>query len=122
MSDSKSQAKVAVITGASSGTLSPGSLRVHKSHSSDYIPHDSGTGIGKTTAITFAKAGWSVVLFARRADRLHETVSECPDAEKTLIVQGNVTDEAAVERLFKEAVERFGMSFPSRNERGGLLP
>ncbi|KAI0768898.1 short-chain dehydrogenase/reductase SDR [Irpex lacteus] len=83
MSDTKPQAKVAVITGASSG-------------------------IGKTTAITFAKAGWSVVLFARRADRLHETVSECPDAEKTLIVQGDVTDEAAVERLFKEAVERFG--------------
>ncbi|KAI0737015.1 hypothetical protein BC629DRAFT_1600646 [Irpex lacteus] len=83
MSDTSPRTKVAVITGASSG-------------------------IGKTTAITFAKAGWSVLLFARRADRLQETVSECPDAEKTLVVQGDVTDEATVERLFEDAVARFG--------------
>ncbi|KAI0088491.1 short-chain dehydrogenase/reductase SDR [Irpex rosettiformis] len=83
MSGSDSQVKVIVITGASSG-------------------------IGRITAITFAKAGWSVVLFARRADRLQETVTECPDPGKTLIVQGDVTDEAAVLRLFASAVERFG--------------
>lgn len=68
------------------------------------------SGIGRVTAITFAKAGWAVVLFARRADRLQETVAGCPDSENTLIVQGDVTDEAAVSRLFASAVERFGMS------------
>ena len=66
-------------------------------------------GIGRITAITFAKAGWAVVLFARRADRLQETVAQCPDSQNTLIVQGDVTDEVAVSRLFASAVERFGV-------------
>ncbi|KAI0345651.1 short-chain dehydrogenase/reductase SDR [Trametopsis cervina] len=77
------ESKVAVITGASSG-------------------------IGQVTAITFAQGGWSVVLFARRLELLQETQAQCPDPEKVLLIQGDVTSEEAVIKLFKSAVDKFG--------------
>ncbi|KAI0682805.1 short-chain dehydrogenase/reductase SDR [Cytidiella melzeri] len=79
----KPLAKVAVITGASAG-------------------------IGRATAVTLASAGWSVVLFARRAEQLEETKALCPDPSKCLLVQGDVTNEAEVIKLFASAVEQFG--------------
>lgn len=77
------EGKVAVITGASSG-------------------------IGRSTAIALAEAGWSLVLFARRADKLQDTQAQCPRPDKVLLVNGDVTDELAVIVLFKAAVQRFG--------------
>ncbi|GJE91931.1 SDR family oxidoreductase [Phanerochaete sordida] len=75
--------KVAVITGASSG-------------------------IGKATAVALAKAGWSLVLFARRADALRETQAQCPHPDKVLLVPGDVTNEQQVIDLFQTAVQHFG--------------
>lgn len=39
-------------------------------------------GIGKSTAILFAKAGANVVLTARREDKLNETLAQCQEAVK----------------------------------------
>jgi len=75
--------KVAIITGASSG-------------------------IGKASAIALAKAGWSLVLFARRADALRETQAQCPHPDKVLVVAGDVTSEESVTGLFQAAVQQFG--------------
>ncbi|EKM49719.1 uncharacterized protein PHACADRAFT_106340 [Phanerochaete carnosa HHB-10118-sp] len=75
--------KVAVVTGASSG-------------------------IGKASAIALAKAGWSLVLFARRTDALRETQAECPHPDKVLLITGDVTSEESVIELFQTAVQRFG--------------
>ena len=65
-------------------------------------------GIGRSTAIALAEAGWSLVLFARRADKLQDTQAQCPNPDKVLLVNGDVTDEVAVVGLFKSAVQRFG--------------
>ena len=78
------QGRVVVITGASSG-------------------------IGAACALAFAARGARVVLAARRAERLTALVDRiAASGGEALAVATDVTDEAAVERLFAQAVERFG--------------
>ncbi|KAH8085945.1 short-chain dehydrogenase/reductase SDR [Cristinia sonorae] len=83
MSDSTSSHKVAIVTGSSSG-------------------------VGRATAIALNKAGWSVVLFARRAEQLQETRSLCPNPDKVVCFTGDVASERSVEELFKFAAQSFG--------------
>lgn len=66
-------------------------------------------GIGRASAIALSKAGWSIVLFARRINDLNETKSQCIDSEKVHVVQGNVTDEEDVAKLFQTTISHFGM-------------
>ncbi|KAF7330917.1 hypothetical protein MVEN_02431400 [Mycena venus] len=60
------------------------------------------TGIGRESAIALSKAGWNVVLTARRADALHETSLLCQSSESCMILAGDVKDEDFVKRLFTE--------------------
>ena len=64
------------------------------------------SGIGEACAVAFAEKGASVVLAARRAERLAGLVERLGDA--ALAVTTDVTDEAAVQNLFDRAIERFG--------------
>ena len=78
------EGRVAVVTGASSG-------------------------IGEACALAFAAKGAKVVLAARRAERLSSLVERIEGAGgEALAVATDVTDEAAVEDLFAQAVGRFG--------------
>ncbi len=63
------------------------------------------SGIGAATARLLGAAGASVVLAARRADRLNTLEAELPDA---LAVPTDVTDPEQVGRLVDCAIERFG--------------
>lgn len=63
-------------------------------------------GIGRTTAITLSKAGWHVVLVARREAELNAAAKECPTS--SLVVAGDVTDEVFATTVFEKAVEKFG--------------
>ena len=83
-----------------------GNLSVHQSSSSLCVKRACFTGIGRITSIALSQAGWNVVLFARRADELRIAATECPG--KTLVVPGDVANEADVVRLFAEAVKAFG--------------
>lgn len=49
------------------------------------------------------------MLFARRAEKLKEVQEQCPGPESVLAVEGDVSNEKDVVRLFEEAVKRFGM-------------
>lgn len=51
-------------------------------------------------------------MFARRLNDLNETKSLCADPEKCLVVEGDVTSEDDVVRLFKDAVNKFGTYAP----------
>ncbi|MXP25120.1 SDR family NAD(P)-dependent oxidoreductase [Altererythrobacter indicus] len=78
------QGRVAVVTGASSG-------------------------IGESCAISFVEKGAKVVLAARRAERLEALVKRIEDmGGQALAVATDVTDEAAVQNLFDQAMAKFG--------------
>ena len=67
------------------------------------------SGIGKACALEFTRKGASVVLAARRAERLAGLVEEIEGmGGAALAVTTDVTDEAAVANLFAQAVARFG--------------
>ncbi|NQW19066.1 MAG: SDR family oxidoreductase [Chloroflexi bacterium] len=69
-----------------------------------------GSGIGKGIATALAGEGSSIVIAARDAERLTATANEitASTGSDVLTVQTDVTDEAAVKRLFQSTMERFG--------------
>lgn len=68
------------------------------------------SGIGRETARALADDGASVVLAARREERLEELAAalETDYGIETLVVPTDVTDEEAVEDLVERTVETFG--------------
>lgn len=68
------------------------------------------SGIGRATAVEFARRGAIVVLAARRERLLHEVMRECKElsGRDALAVPTNVTDEVAVQSLARAAFEHFG--------------
>lgn len=78
-------------------------------------------GIGRATALAFARAGASVVITARGEG---PAGTACAAIEalgaQVLFVQGNTRDEADVMRAVRAAVERFGrLDFAINNAGGG---
>ncbi len=67
------------------------------------------SGIGRETALRFARSGARVVAAGRRKERLLELVSEIESkGGEALAVQTDVAEQKQVERLIAKAVERFG--------------
>lgn len=67
------------------------------------------SGIGEATARLLAKSGASVVLGARRTDRLEKLVSQIrADGGKAEAIALDVTDRASAEAFARGAVERYG--------------
>ena len=91
------EGKVVVITGASSG-------------------------LGESTARHLAQRGASVVLGARRLDRINALAAELTaSGHPALAVQTDVTDRAQVQRLVNAAIARFGRIDVMINN-AGLMP
>lgn len=67
------------------------------------------TGIGRATALLFAREGAAVVVAARRKEQLDELVSEIETAGgRARAVVGDVTDEKHAQTLVDVAVDHFG--------------
>ncbi|MDO9711725.1 SDR family oxidoreductase [Paracraurococcus lichenis] len=67
------------------------------------------SGIGKASALAFARAGARLVLAARRAEPLEETARECRQlGAEAIAVVTDVTDEVAVQALAQAAIEAHG--------------
>ncbi len=67
------------------------------------------SGLGRETAVQFAREGCVVILAARRGEALEETARLCRDAGgEAHCVVTDVTSEADVERLARAAVELGG--------------
>jgi NAD(P)-dependent dehydrogenase (short-subunit alcohol dehydrogenase family) len=68
----------------------------------------AGSGVGRATALALLKAGFSVVLTGRRADKLNETARAGEVFGKSLVVPADMTDPASIAALFERTVEAFG--------------
>jgi NAD(P)-dependent dehydrogenase (short-subunit alcohol dehydrogenase family) len=83
----------------------------------------AGSGIGKATAVTLLKHGYSVALAGRRADALAAAVRDAGDAgAHALAVPTDVSDPASVRALFARTKERFGRLDLLFNNAGGNAP
>jgi NAD(P)-dependent dehydrogenase (short-subunit alcohol dehydrogenase family) len=65
----------------------------------------AGSGIGRATAVAFARAGWDVALVGRRREALEETARL---AGKGHVLPADVTKADQVERVFAGAVAAMG--------------
>jgi len=74
------------------------------------------SGIGAATAAALAREGYSVVLGARRVERLREVAGE-----KGLALRLDVTDLQSVDAFVAETKERFGHIDVLVNNAGGAL-
>ncbi len=69
----------------------------------------AGTGIGRAVALALVQEGYSVVLAGRRQEPLDAVAREAAAWEsRTLVVPTDVTDPAAVKRLFARTEAVFG--------------
>ncbi|MEM9734273.1 MAG: SDR family oxidoreductase [Pseudomonadota bacterium] len=78
------------------------------------------SGIGRNAAYTMAKAGFTVIVTARRQDALDETAAH---AEGTVVgIASDVTDEASVDALFARIKADFGRLDVVFNNAGNNVP
>ena len=77
-------------------------------HTKVAIVTGAGSGIGKATALTLLKAGYSVALAGRRLDRLQGVADESGAGQRALAVETDVADPAGVKNLFAKTQAAFG--------------
>src|ERR1700761_6872646 len=83
------------------------------------------SGIGRATAVAFAKEGAKVVVSGRRKAEGAETVTLVEKAGgKGLFIQADVTDEEQVKKLVQTTVDTFGRLDVAFNNAGieGVAP
>src|SRR5260370_1538372 len=67
------------------------------------------SGIGRETALEFARSGVNVVHAGRREDRLQDLVGQIEAmGEKAIAIQTDVSDQNQVDTLIARAAESFG--------------
>lgn len=66
-------------------------------------------GIGKATALLFAKNGYDLIITARTKDKLEAVAAEIKALDRqVLAVSSDTSDRLAIESLIKQGIERFG--------------
>lgn len=69
----------------------------------------AGRGIGRATALRFAREGAKVVLFSRSADNVNKVADEMRgQGGEALAIVGDVSREEDVRRLFEQAMAKYG--------------
>lgn len=78
-------------------------------HGAVVVVAGASSGIGRATALAFAREGARLVLASRREDLLEEVAEDCRDLGASAVaIPTDVTDPEAVKRLADRAVETFG--------------
>ncbi|HSV92953.1 MAG TPA: SDR family oxidoreductase [Desulfobacterales bacterium] len=93
-----------------------------EAHNRVAVVTGAGTGIGKAVTLALLGDGYRVALAGRRLKPLEETAAESGRTGQTLVVQTDVTDEAAVLALFAQVNERFGRIDLLFNNAGVFVP
>ncbi|KAG8165427.1 hypothetical protein KVR01_005702 [Diaporthe batatas] len=78
-------------------------------------------GLGFAVAKSFLQAGAKgVVLVARTAEKLEAVTEDLADHSRVLTISGNVASQEDADKVFKEAVERFGQVDVLVNAAGAM--
>ena len=66
-------------------------------------------GIGRSTAITFANAGWDLILLSRNMDLMENLKSELLKTKsKISLVKCDLSNPLEIENCVKESIEKYG--------------
>ncbi len=83
----------------------------------------AGSGIGRKTALTLLRAGYSVVLAGRRREPLESALIEAgPAGSRALVAPADVTNPASVRELFALTHEKFSRLDVLFNNAGVNVP
>lgn len=82
----------------------------------------AGSGIGQSTAIALAKAGFHVVLTGRRESALNETINIAAMPDAMTAISCDVTDETQVEALMAQIESKLGRLDVLFNNAGTNVP
>jgi len=83
----------------------------------------AGSGVGQAVALALVKQNWRVAIVGRRPQGLQETVQRAgPGQDRLLVCPCDIGDGAAVTRLGKEVLARFGAVEALVNAAGTNAP
>lgn len=84
----------------------------------------AGSGVGRATALTFAREGWHVALLGRRSEALDETIDQAPaSARKRLAALScDLAQPDAVDFTAREILRRFERVDVLVNAAGNNIP
>jgi NADP-dependent 3-hydroxy acid dehydrogenase YdfG len=79
------------------------------------------SGIGEATAVALAAEGATVAIAARRRDRLEQVVERIGNDADVLVIETDITDEAAARAMVESTVTEFGRLDTVVNNAGVML-
>jgi NADP-dependent 3-hydroxy acid dehydrogenase YdfG len=79
------------------------------------------SGIGEATALALAAEGATVAIAARRRDRLEQVVERIGNDADVLVIETDITDEAAARAMVESTVSEFGRLDTVVNNAGVML-
>jgi NADP-dependent 3-hydroxy acid dehydrogenase YdfG len=79
------------------------------------------SGIGEATALALAAEGATVAIAARRRDRLEQVVERIGNDADVLVIETDITDEAAARAMVERTVTEFGRLDTVVNNAGVML-
>ena len=79
------------------------------------------SGIGEATALRLAAEGAAVAVAARRRDRLEQLAERMEGPAQSLVVEADITDEAAARAMVQDTVTAFGRLDILINNAGVML-
>lgn len=68
----------------------------------------AGSGIGRALALQLAAADWQVALVGRTRSKLEDTAEKCAKPQAALVVDVDLTDPDAAQRIVDRTVDHFG--------------
>ena len=79
-------------------------------------------GIGRATAVTFANAGWDLILLSRDLEKMEILKDELSDTQSKInLVKCDLSNENEIEKSVKESIKKYGCPSVLINNAGSAF-